>query len=203
MTDLTDETMHAALSVIRNAGIPMIVTKKGSRVTVELERGGTKRRAVVKTASLGNAMVNADKDDADTARLAAIEHVDDVLFAVGRPNSENVETYIVPASIVEAAYRDTHRHWRAKHAGTNPNTTWVLPFAPTKDPVLGDFAKKWEGFRIGTTRRGESGPSGLSHNSGGPSQTGPGAGLTVDEAKSGLSIHYKVPTDKIKIVIEY
>ena len=205
MTSLTDQTTETALQIVRDANIPVSVSQRGSRVTVEVTFDGRKRRALVKTASIGNAMVNADIDDADKATLRAFEGFDDVLFAIGQPRSEDVRAFIVPADEVEKAYRDTHRHWRGTHPDKkNENLTWVLPFGPTKDPVLGGFGTKWAKYLIGQARRGTDGSA--ARPAGSP-QTSPHDnavdGLSVEEAKRGLSLRYDVPVERIKIVMEH
>lgn len=205
MTNLTDQTTETALQIVRDANIPVSASQRGSRVTVEVTIDGRTRRALVKTASIGNAMVNADIDDADKATLRAFEGFDDVLFAIGQPRSEIVQAFIVPADEVEQAYRDTHRHWRDTHPDKkNENLTWVLPFGQTKDPFLGGFGTKWAKYLIGQARRGTDGPA--PRRAGSP-QTSPhdnvAGGLSVEEAKRGLSLRYDVPIERIKIVIEH
>ena len=202
MGALTDETMEAALRVVRDAGIAVKLDQRGSRVTAEITRDGVTRKTLVKIASIGNAMVNADIDDADGASLRALEGVNDVLFAIGLPGSDIVQAFLVPVETVEKAYRDTHRRWRDTHAEKNENTTWVLPFGPTKDPALGGFAEKWSSYLVGQSRRGVGDPA----QDVGPassSESGEIRGLSVDEAKEGLSARFGVPVERIRIVIEH
>lgn len=204
MANLTDQTTETALQIVRDANIPVSVSQRGSRITVEVTLDGRKRRALVKTASIGNAMVNADIDDADNATLRAFEGIDDVLFAIGRPGSEEVQAFIVPAGEVEKAYRDTHRHWRDTHPERkNENLTWVLPFGPTKDPVLGGFGTKWARYLIGQARRGSGGPAAKLASAPHIDARDPADGLSVEEAKQGLSLRYGVPIERIKIVMEH
>lgn len=191
MSAETEETRKRAFSLIEKAGWSLSRIGKGQRYVVAINNpgSGTTIKALVKTASRGSAMVKTNSDNADDAKLSGFgDDIDHVLFAVGDPASGSVSAFLVPAAIVEEAYRKAHREWRANRPHSNANTTWVLWFNNGGSPEANGFAEKWKGHLVGTEER--------------PATASGQETLSIAEAKERLARTFGVSPASIKISIE-
>lgn len=195
----TESTRNAALAILVAEGLIWVRVGKGQRFVVRISGGDRITTALVKTASRGSAIVRADIDDADRAKLSGFAtDVSHVLFAIGNKDNGTVETYLVPLREVEVAYRETHRAWRANHMAGGDNTTWVIWFNDQGNQDCNGFHRKWANYRIGSSLpKGDrvSKDAILNHAK-------PKDGLTIDEAKRRLAVSLGIDPSNIKIVIE-
>jgi hypothetical protein len=200
MTPQTEQTRAAALRIVEEQGYQVERVGKGQRFVVHLTKDGQRRRALVKVASLGSAMVRTDVDDADRAKISGFESdVDSVLFAVGERNSTSVSAYLVPISVVEEAYRSSHRVWRSTRPIKAVNLTWVIWFNDAGAPECSGFARTWSHYRLGNNARGPGRasvelPSPADHDR---------LQRAIESAKQRIAAEGRLRPDQVKIVIEF
>jgi hypothetical protein len=191
MTKMTDATRTNALSILEKLGMRWRRVGRGQRVVVHIDASSGAKRALVKTASLGSAMVRTDSGNSDEANLSGFgPDVDHVLFAVGTRGSPEVAAYLVPIEEVEEAYRSCHRAWQARHPATTDNRTWVIWFNDAGDPDCNGFHTKWAKYR-------------LDDSSGRSAQQEMAPILpSIGEIKAQIAAHHRVSADKVRIAIE-
>jgi hypothetical protein len=188
----TEATRLAALAQLEPAGIKWTLVKTGQRHLIDFNIGGSPGRALVKTGSLGQAIVKSSEDDPDRARLSGFsDDLSHVLFAIGTRSGTGVDAYLVPRDEAESAWRENHRAWKATHTASPPNTTWVIRFGGSSKSPYSGFAEKWDRYRV----RPSEPPSRESVKV----QNDPG--LSPEQAKRGLAIFFGVKPDNIKIII--
>jgi hypothetical protein len=195
MTIETERTRNAALKILDRLGIEWRRTGKGQRFVIEFSYKGRAVSALVKTASRGGAIARASSDDPDDATLSGFgQDITDVFFAVANPYSGEVSAYLVPAVTAENAWKEAHRAFRATHRNGKANTTWVIHFNDVgSSSESNGYQRKWARYLLG-----DADPIGLS---GAPHNRLPG--LSIEEAKQGLSERFAVPIDSIRITIEH
>jgi hypothetical protein len=148
MSEESQETRKVALSLLNDAGMKWTRIGNGQRFIVDVDNGKNTRRALVKTASKGGAMVLASSVDENATISGFNGDFDDVLFGVGYRDTDEVAAYLVPAKEVEAAYRSKSRH--SPHKNGN-SAVWILRFGGPGDETWNGFSAKWRHYRIGTT----------------------------------------------------
>jgi len=197
MADQTNHTRVSALDVLAQAGYAVRALNRGQRVVVELEQHGVTIEELVKTGSLGRAMVTTSSGDPDNAKISGFgDDVGFVLFAIGDGRGQ-VAAYLVPREEAESAFRDAQRGWIGEHPDASDSTTWVVYFNDRGSPAANGYHKKWAKYRVEPlVQTKPTGNPGILVG-------GPASGhLTIGEAKRLLSISLGVPLESVKITIE-
>jgi hypothetical protein len=197
MNRSTEQTRRIAYEILRSAGYKVVDASAGGRVLVDIDApDGWKLRALVKTGSLGRAMVKAKSGDPDAVISGFGADIEAVLFAIGDKDG-GVSAYLVPEQQAQDAFRKAHRERRGTSEKSAANTTWVIYFDDKGEPAANGYAETWKSYRINPS----DGEEVIRSATAGSARVEEG-GLSIGEAKRRLSITLGVPVTSIKISIE-
>lgn len=192
----TQETRSSAYAILEAAGYRLTPLGKGNRVIMKVEKDGKTFDALVKTASLGNAMVKTSSGDPDTAQVSGFSgDTSHVIFAVGGRHGR-VDAYLVPSVEAENAFRSAQRDYLLNHPSAANNTTWVIYFGSNGDAGANGYAKKWSTYRVVPNESPAIVQSAIEQA--GPADPGK---LTISEAKRLLALSLGVRPEDVKISI--
>ena len=136
---------NGALSILTDKGMKWSRIGSGQRFLVEIVDGHKTKRALVKTASKGGAMVFASSVNKNADISGFDDDFDEVLFCVGDPDTDFLAAYLVPAHEAEEAYRSESRHSKRAAGGA----MWIIGFYGAGDKPWNGFAEKWRKYLIG------------------------------------------------------
>jgi hypothetical protein len=196
----TEQTRDRAYAVLTSAGYELSDKSAHGRVMADVRApDGRKFKALVKTGSIGQAMVKARGGNPDRSEISGFEpDISYVVFAIGNKAGE-VNTYLVPAEEAEAAFRKAHREWIKDHHSAAESTTWVIYFHGKGSPAANNYHHHWDRYRISP---GDDRPTAAPIGTVPPSILQPSGALTIAEAKRLLASSFGVSPDNVKITIE-
>jgi len=188
MSEKSEEVRNVALSLVNSAGMKCTRVGRGQKFVVDIDDGHNTKRALVKTAAKGGAMVYASSVDKNAEISGFDSGLDSVLFCACNPDTDLVDAFLVPLAEAEEAYRSKSRHSPRKAGGA----MWIIGFYDTGEPWNG-FAEKWQKYKIRTSNTASS--TAIPRLEVRP--------LTIEQAKAGLAAQYKVNPEAIKITMEW
>lgn len=187
----------AGLSLMRQAGKPLTRVPTSTRAMIYSENSGKTVR--LRTCNDHLLVVVADSPNSD-AKLN-IEGTDFVLIVMPEtPRTPGpVVAYLVPASVVAAAARDTHERWlKTKPRTKGKNRTWNLWFDDSGPGKASGFGKKWESYRL----QGRANTTGSTSRSSSVQTGQPSLNDVISKARREISEAAGVPESAVRISLD-